>query len=166
MGKPYRDKEWLHEKYVEEGKSSTQISRDVGVTRGTILNWLEKHDIPRRKSGPDTGENYGNTDQLKDESWLKEQYLEKELSSEQIAREIGCSSQSVLDWLERHGIERRSNTNLSGKLFSLSVDERIADPDWLREQVVEKGRAQKDVADELGVSQAAVSMRLSRFGIR
>lgn len=166
MGKPYRDREWLYEKYVEDGESSTQIAREAGVTKGTILNWLDEHDIPRRERGPDKGATFGNTDQLKDKSWLKEQYVDKQRSSEQIARNIGCSQQSVLDWLKRHDIKARSNKDLSGKLHSLSVDERIADPDWLREQLFDEGRTQKEVAEELGVSQPSVSIRLKKFGIR
>jgi len=44
----HKDKEWLEKKYVEEQLSQKEISNIVGVSKGNIKYWLEKHDIPIR----------------------------------------------------------------------------------------------------------------------
>jgi len=48
-GKPYKDEEWLREKYVDEGKSTREIGDIAGCTGSTISRWLRKHDIERRE---------------------------------------------------------------------------------------------------------------------
>lgn len=47
----YKNKEWLYNEYVAKRKSSEEIAEECGVGGQTILNWLIKFDIPRRKSG-------------------------------------------------------------------------------------------------------------------
>lgn len=43
----------------------------------------------------------------RDRERLHELYLEKELSAAAIGNKLGCSDVTVLDWLDRHGIETR-----------------------------------------------------------
>jgi thymidylate synthase (FAD) len=43
-----------------------------------------------------------------DASWLREQYIDHRRSSGDIAREVGCTDASILQWLRKHGIPRRS----------------------------------------------------------
>lgn len=45
------DKEWLIEQYVTQGKSTTDIGEEVGRDPKTVIYWLKKYDIPRRKVG-------------------------------------------------------------------------------------------------------------------
>lgn len=47
----YTDKEWLSEKYVEEGLSTPEIGEIADVHAGTIQSWLDRHDIPVRDEG-------------------------------------------------------------------------------------------------------------------
>ena len=49
----YRDGSWLREKYVEEGKTQTEIGEECGVHTNTIGHWLREFDIPIRKQGGD-----------------------------------------------------------------------------------------------------------------
>lgn len=44
----YRNKEWLKQKYVDEGWSATDISAHCGVSHKTICRWLHKFGIPTR----------------------------------------------------------------------------------------------------------------------
>ena len=43
-----------------------------------------------------------------DEEYLREQYWENEKSLNEIADEIGCATNSVRSWMEKHDIPRRS----------------------------------------------------------
>lgn len=44
----FRNREWLMKEYVEEQKSTYEISKSVGCTYMTIYNWLKKFKIPTR----------------------------------------------------------------------------------------------------------------------
>lgn len=46
----YRDKDWLHDKYIVEGWSTTDIGKFCEVSHKTICRWLEKHGVPSRDS--------------------------------------------------------------------------------------------------------------------
>jgi len=49
--RPYRNKKWLEEKYVDEGLFGTEIAEMCGVHPTTIYNWLRKFDIPVQQRG-------------------------------------------------------------------------------------------------------------------
>jgi len=44
----------------------------------------------------------------KDESRLRELYVEKQLGAPEIADRLGCAKRTVYRWLDNHGIETRS----------------------------------------------------------
>lgn len=46
--KLFREKKYLHEQYISNGRSTGDIAAEWGVTDSTIIQWLRKHDIPRR----------------------------------------------------------------------------------------------------------------------
>lgn len=45
------EKEWLIDKYVVQGKSTTDIAEELNKDPKTIYYWLKKYNIPRRKVG-------------------------------------------------------------------------------------------------------------------
>lgn len=47
----YKDKDWLFAEYVSKDKSAQEIADYCNVSNQTILNWLLKHEIPRRQNG-------------------------------------------------------------------------------------------------------------------
>lgn len=55
----YRDKEWLYQKYVVEKLSSLQIADLLGCHRTTVVKWLKRHDIPRKRKATVYCENCG-----------------------------------------------------------------------------------------------------------
>lgn len=48
---PDVDEETLREMYYNENKSLPEIGREVGVSHGTIRNWMEHYDMDRRPAG-------------------------------------------------------------------------------------------------------------------
>jgi len=101
----YREKAWLREQYVIRQRSQSDIAEECGVTPSTVSNWLKKFNIETR-SGYAAGLAYP---RLKDSSWLREQYVEKQRDMSHIAAEIGCSTPVVCDWLRKHSIETRTS---------------------------------------------------------
>jgi transposase len=45
-----QDREWMYEMYVEKTHTATEIGNEVGVTPGTVITWLERHEIEVRDS--------------------------------------------------------------------------------------------------------------------
>jgi len=48
--KPFHDKHWLREKYVEDGRSMRDIADECGVTPSGIKKWIDKFGIETRGS--------------------------------------------------------------------------------------------------------------------
>lgn len=48
--KPYWNKEWLYNEYINKKRSSSEIAKDEGITDGGILFWLKKHGIKTRST--------------------------------------------------------------------------------------------------------------------
>jgi len=47
----YQNKKWLKHQYIDLIKSTRQIGNECNVTHKTILEWLKRFGIPRRKVG-------------------------------------------------------------------------------------------------------------------
>ena len=87
----YRDREYLHEQYVERRRSAASIAEECGVSPSTVNRWLQRLDIER-------------ADRYRDESWLRKQYLQECRDQDDIAAECGVATTTICHWLARHGI--------------------------------------------------------------
>ena len=47
---PYRDREWLRERYEDQGMSLRDIARDADCGLRTVAAWMERHGIPTRSN--------------------------------------------------------------------------------------------------------------------
>jgi transposase-like protein len=154
--KLYRDKEWLNKQYHECGKKIAEIAEDIDVHNSTIRRWMDKYDIERRYEDPK-----GNVVPLKNHDWIKKQYCESRRSVNDIADELGTTVDTVIKWMDKHGIERRSpaETQSDGNPVPLR------EADWLREQYHQQGKTTTEIAEELSVSQRAVWNWMERHDI-
>jgi len=94
---------------------------------------------------------------LQEVEWLREEYVEKRQTLQQIADAVGCTKHSVMRALKRHGIERRKHTS---KFYLLN------DKDWLYNAYVVEKRSAREIAREVGSTSGNVQSHLSSFGIR
>ena len=44
----YRDRDWLHDKYINKGMTQTEIGKICGVSRSCILRWIDRLGIQRK----------------------------------------------------------------------------------------------------------------------
>ena len=149
----YRDEEWLREQYVEKRRTTTDIAGELGCSQPVISKWLNRYDIETRNGGPAPSH-----DLLKDGEWLREQYVSHGRSTTDIAEELGCCANTVIYWMERHGLSRRVCT-------STATYDILKDGSWLREQYKKRGRTTVDIADGLGCTSATVSSWLNKHRI-
>jgi transposase-like protein len=104
---PWRDEDTLRRMYVEEGMSMADIGDELGCSDQTISDWLQRLGINAR----DTGGQYPDDCPWRDENVLRDMYVEKEMSTHDIADQLGCSPPTVFNWLQKHEIETRSRGN-------------------------------------------------------
>jgi transposase-like protein len=155
MERPWQDKDTLVELYVEEGLTTTEIGEKLDCGEGTVWRWLDKHDIPRRNRGPKRTHT-----ELSDPDWLREQYVDEKKTAYEIAQELGCSDVNVYYWMNKHGLETRSEHN--GQLLA---DERLADKSWLREKHYDDQWSYRKIASECGVHPSSVQQWMERHGL-
>lgn len=96
----------LRKLYVEKECTMEEIAEKLGCSYSTVNTWIDKFDIETN----DVGGNPADA-KYKDETWLKEQYIEKRKSAEQIAETCNCHQSSVYYHLRKHDIPREQIHN-------------------------------------------------------
>jgi 5-methylcytosine-specific restriction endonuclease McrA len=107
MSKKYKNKEWLIEKYESERLSAYEIAEQTTVAPTTIQTYLEKFDVNIRSQEESTRNRFHGA-KYHDEKWLRSKYIEKSLSTIEIAEICDCTSATIRHWLVKHDIEIRS----------------------------------------------------------
>lgn len=98
-----RDAPWRNEEElagaIESGLTNKEIANRWDCHRKTIANWVKKHELTegRRAANP----------KLKDEDYLRREYVEKERTVSEIGENLGCGDSTVSRWLNRHGVKTR-----------------------------------------------------------
>ncbi|MFC6975794.1 HNH endonuclease signature motif containing protein [Halomicroarcula sp. GCM10025709] len=95
----------MEELYVKRELSIHDISDILSCSNETIGRWLDKHNIDTRASTREK-----TPAELQDSEWLREQYVDRNQSAEQIASAPGCASTTVRTWVDKHGLKRRSRS--------------------------------------------------------
>jgi len=111
---PWDDESWLHTQYVEEGKPTTEIATNQGVSVSLILSRLDEHGIPIRSSGTRSS-SWKNERKYTDPNYLKKQYIENRKPVHKIANECDVSDSTVRYWLRKLGLSTRVGGFPSGK---------------------------------------------------
>jgi thymidylate synthase ThyX/transposase-like protein len=100
----------------------------------------------------------------KDRRWLKDHYIEGNLSLTEIADLAGASTTTIKKWLRKYslkkapGIRTRWTFANEGKLY--------ADRDWLEEQYVVNGLNQASIAQLAGVSRHTIRSWVRKHGLQ
>lgn len=98
-------REWLYEKYVTDGLSTYQIAKMVERNPKNVWTWLRDFGIPLRKREWSTE---SNTQPYHDKEWLTTEYVTKQRSAEDIAKQFGVTGANIFFYLIHAGIQRRS----------------------------------------------------------
>lgn len=101
------DADWLEARYIEEQRTRAEIAELCDCSKKTVSRWLQRHGIQTRAGRPQVYK------RLKDADWLRERYVERELTLSEIAETCDCSNATVSRSLQKHGIETRHATDYS-----------------------------------------------------
>lgn len=147
------DERVLQELYVERELSLSDVAQEVDCSIWKVRAWLRRHDIETRTPGE-----HNRNELLEDADWLQEQYVEKGLSSPEIAEKAGASARTVSEWLHKHGID------IPWRL-SAETREALADPDRMAQLYTERGLTGMEIAEELDCSATVVYEHLQQHGL-
>jgi hypothetical protein len=99
-------KEWLLQKYVEEGLGIYQIGKIVDRNPKQVWHWLKGYCIPLREREweiqPDPTIPYQQPD------WLREQYIDEKRSAPEIATQFAVTTANIIYFLRRFSIPLRN----------------------------------------------------------
>lgn len=118
---PWRSESWLRGEYVDEGKPTTQIAEEQGVSETLINSALHDHGIELRSSGG-ISPHVAKEKKYPDRDWLYKQYVTRERPGTDIAEECDVSPDTIYYWLDHHGIEVRSRTESRTISFESSLE--------------------------------------------
>lgn len=136
--KPSADE--LRRMYAE--MTTRQIAEKLGISSSTATRWVTEAGIQRRKAGQKPSGN-----NLRDAGWLRGEYVDRDRSSEQIAKQLGCTPKTVTRALKDAGIEVRGTAGRKfpevGKRHSEWLKGRFVgdkNPNWRGDQVTKYDR--------------------------
>lgn len=98
-------KEWMIEHYLERQESVDNIAVLLGCTESNVRYYLRNFGIPIRYKPRGRIQ----ISILNDRDWLYDKYITQQLSTVEIADEIGCAVSSVLNALKRFDIPLRES---------------------------------------------------------
>jgi len=147
------DGDWVREQYLEKDRTTTEISDICDCHHGTVSDWLNKHGIEKERTDKPADQ------RLTDKEWLRNQYSTLGRSATEIAEQLGCSRSAVSRWLNKKNIPIRSGAG------EKPADKRLTDPDWLRQEYLEKKQSSYEIAESNDFSPTTVRAWLSRHNI-
>lgn len=96
MPEKYRDREYLHELYHDKGLSSPEIAEKAGVTKTTVLDWMQRLDIDRRSV--DAGEEHLQYDRVQVECDICGEALSRVPYQMEQNEHHFCSHECAAEW--------------------------------------------------------------------
>lgn len=143
--------EWLNQEYHVKGKSQREIADSVGVSRGVIGNRMRKHGIERDNVGR------GATGPWQDREKLYNLYVVQQLNIHEVADRLGTDAGVIHHWLNKHGIETRSQSEAQKKP--------LVDAAVLKEKYHGEGQSLRQIAAELGFCAGHIRKSMEVHGI-
>lgn len=105
----YKDRDWLCDQYVNQGKTIYEIADEIGVGDSTIQRWIHILKVPVQYNRGDREARF----KYRDKKWLQRQYIVKQKHQYEIADELEVSQSVICSWLRKHGIDTRTGGPLT-----------------------------------------------------
>lgn len=107
--KLYQDKDWLKKKYLDEKFSTYDIARLYHIDNHTITRWMKKYNIPSRCTAEaNISWNEKRIKKYKNKDYLYQKYVIEKLSILKIAKLCKASFGTILNWMKKFNIKRRT----------------------------------------------------------
>lgn len=148
------DKDNLRRLYIAEGLTASKIATLTNHDEQTVRRYMRKYHINiRTHSETMTGRNSSLRTPGLTESVLKKLYGDEQLTTTEIAEQIGCNRNTVLQALKRYGIPLHTSRI------------RGLDEPTLRELYIDKRQSTIQIAKHFGCHDEAIRKSLLKHGI-
>lgn len=138
----------LREQYIENGKSFEECAEYFNCSSSLIENRLHEYDIPTRPAGGEPVEI--------SKSELRELYVEKDLSTVEIADRYNCHNSTISSKLNEQGISTEGPNH--GNSLNLPKEELI-------DLYVQQEKTTYELADYYDCDSTVIERRLRWYGI-
>lgn len=148
------DRSYLEDQHTEQARTPAEIASALGVPRRHVLDALTHHGLLVEDAA------------LRDyrtvltKEFMTQAYLEKGLSGNAIAEQVGCHPTTVYEALRRHDIRA---TGQGGKRTRW---ESVLTKGYLLDSYVERGLSGGQIAEDVGCTPSIVYAWLERHGIQ
>ena len=141
-------KQFLIKKYWKEKLTTFEIATLCKVGQRTIMRYMEKFNVPRRKYGQHLKiKNYPTKNVL-----FKKYFIERKTQQE-IADELNCCRVTIRNYLIKYNIKIRKTSKNSKKSRKYR---KILTKEFLIEEYVENKKSTLTIAEEIGFSPSTV----------
>ena len=163
MKKLYKDKEWLHNKYIEEKLSTYKIGQLAGIGSLTISIWLKKYNIPIRSKGESN--HFSCIQRMKstgycNKKWLYQKYITEGLSAVEISKICGIGHATIGRWLKEYNIPVHIHYGGYGSLIDKWLNKKL-----LYEKYIKEKLSMLEIAKLYKISCSTVRKYLIRYNI-
>lgn len=107
------DGDWIKKQYVDKKRSIVDLAVERRVEPDTVARSLRRHGIGVRSNSESAkiqAERENSGRKYRDRDWLEFQYWDRLRSTCDISDELGCSTNTVGRWLDKHNIPKRSQS--------------------------------------------------------
>lgn len=152
-------------KYEKFGTTISSLAREYGTSNPTIRNWLNVYDIPIKSHRRASGEtNSLKRNAVPDKEELIERY-DSIINLAELAASYGVGLQTLYQWMEHHGIQRRSLSE-SAKLSKTRLYADIQFDALTIKDVLDKYDQNKILAaEELNISLSHIKTLIDKYEI-
>lgn len=127
----YTNKTWLEQTYIKDGKTLQEIADMYNCSINTILKYMNKYSIPRRRRGPSP-----KAYPYIPKGWLHQKFVIEEMGIPEISRICGYPQRYVDTLLSYFGIEREQ--------------ELYCNREWLHQRYIIDNMTSAQIAKEFG----------------
>lgn len=148
--------DWLKEKYWGEGLTTPEMAEEVGVSKTSVQDAMDREGVPRRPRAIPDGH------PVNDSGLIQRKYCEQGMTAHELSDWLMVKVNTLLARMDEFGIERRDRTraNAQGNVDPLYNE------CWVWKNYVVQQRSVLDIAEELGVSGKPVRAWVKKHGFR
>lgn len=156
------DRDWLYQKYWDEKRSISEISRILCCSVSTVQSALERLCIPTRSTGREV-----QYQELWDKEWLYNKYWNEKRTYSEIAQLIGCDTMSVVKACQRLDIPTRGHSvhPKRGYKYGKGMFSQLHDRNWLYKKYHEEKRSLEKIANIVGCTAGTIQNAMERYSI-
>ncbi len=157
------DKKWLYKQYAIKKRSANNISKELNVSDSTVKKWLVIHGIKTRNIKESRMPDNCNYYLINNPEFIKELYIEHDLSCKEIASRLSCGTQTIYRRLLDLGIEIKT---FEKKMLDKNPKlKKLRSKNWMYQRYITENKTMAEIAEELETSPTMVSVWMDKLGI-